>query len=74
MEEKVGEGRGGALRNPLSFLAEETEPLHAGSGSGFPALPLGSPKVKLERVWRRASSGLFWKSPVHSFFLGSLTD
>lgn len=70
----MGEGRGGPLRPPLSFLAEETEPLHVGSGSALPTLPLGSPKVKLERVWRRASSGLFWKSPVDSSFLGSLTD
>ena len=39
-EEKVGEGRGGPLRPPLSFLAEETEPLHVGSGSALPTLPL----------------------------------
>ena len=52
----MGKGRGGASRPPLSFLAEETEPLHVGC-LGQALLSPSYPWAPQKSSWREFGGG-----------------
>lgn len=76
MEEGEGEGGEGHQDPLFPSWKKKLSPFMWGVWATLcsPHPTPGSSKVKLERVWRRDSSGLFWKSPVDSSFLSSLTN